>query len=154
MLSDVPALFRFLGDPQAMRFTHVDASLRDCRQRVAVHEWLRRRDSYAPWTVVRKNDGQIIGWGGLYNDPFEPGWGVELGYHFDPKAWGHGYASELVAACMDVADRTLQLPQITALAHAENLPSRRVLQKAGFEQLRFVPEMDRFLYRRRRRAAS
>jgi RimJ/RimL family protein N-acetyltransferase len=119
-----------------------------------VHEWLRRRDGYAPWIVVRKNDGQIIGWGGLYNDPFEPGWGVELGYHFDPQAWGQGYASEFVAACMDVADRTLQLPQITAFAHAENLPSRRVLQKAGFEQLRFVPEMDRFLYRRRRRAAS
>jgi hypothetical protein len=28
-----------------------------------------------------------------------------------------------------------------------------VLQKAGFEQLRFVPEMDRFLYRRRGRAS-
>jgi RimJ/RimL family protein N-acetyltransferase len=149
----VPVLFRFLGDPLAMRFTHVDASLRDCRRRVAVHEWLRRRDGFAPWIAVRKNDGQIIGWGGLYNDPFEPGWGVEAGYHFDPKVWGQGYASELVAACIDVADRILQLPQITAFAHPENVASCHVLRKARFTQVRFVPEMDRFLYRRRRWAA-
>ena len=149
-LADVPTLFRFLGDRQAMRFTHVDASLRDCRRRIAVHEWFRRRDGYAPWTVVRKSDGQTIGLGGLYNDPFDPGWGAEVGYHFDPAAWGQGYASELVAACIDVADGTLRLPEVTAFAHAGNAGSRRVLQKAGFEQVRFVPVMDRFLYRRHR----
>ena len=100
-------LFRCLGDPQAMRFTHLDASLRDCRRRIAVHEWFRRRDGYVPWTVVRKCDGRIIGWGGLYDDPFDPGGGADVGYHFDPAVWGQGYASELVEACIDVADRTL-----------------------------------------------
>src|SRR5579871_6763416 len=103
-LSDVPALFRFLGDAQAMQFTHVDASLRDCRKRIAVHEWFRRRDGFAPWTVVRKDNDAVIGWGGLYNDPFDPGWGPEVGYFFDPSAWGRRYASELVAACTQVAD--------------------------------------------------
>jgi [ribosomal protein S5]-alanine N-acetyltransferase len=61
-------------------------------------------------------------------------------------AWGHGYASELVAACTDVADRTLQLPELAAFAHPDNVASRRVLRKSGFEQVRFVPEMNRFLY--------
>lgn len=152
-LADVPELFEFLGNPQAMRFTHVDASLRECRRRVAVHEWFRRRDGYAPWTVLRKADGSIIGWGGLYNDPFEPGWGVEVGYHFAPEAWGNGYASELVSACMDIADRVLRLPMITAFAHAENIASQRVLHKAGFEQVRFIPEMNRWLFQRERQSA-
>ena len=138
-------LFRFLGDRQAMRFTHVDASLRDCRRRVAVHEWFRRRDGYAPRTVVRKSDGRIIEWGGLYNDPFDRGRGVEC-----PAAWGQSYVSELVAASMDVADRTLRLPEVAAFAHAGNARTCRVLRKAGFEQVRFVPAMDRLLYRRRR----
>jgi len=71
-----------------MRFTHCDASLRDCRRRIAAHEWFRRRDGCAPWIVVRRNDGRIIGWGGLYRDPFDRRWGVEVGYHFDPRAWG------------------------------------------------------------------
>ncbi len=148
VLTDVPVLFEFLGNTEAMRYTHVDPSLRACRRRIAVHEWLRRRDGYAPWTVVTKADGRIIGWGGLYDDPFQPGWGVEIGYYFDPAAWGQGYASELTAACTDMADHRLQLPEVQAFARPDNLGSRRVLEKAGFKVVQFVPEMQRLLYRR------
>jgi len=149
-LADVPSLFRFLGDAAAMRYTHADASLRDCRRRIAVHERRRRRDGYAPWTIVTKTDARIIGWGGLYDDPFDPGWGVEIGYHFDPIAWRQGYATELVAACTSLADEILRLPEIHAFARPENTVSRRVLEKAGFEVVRFIPEMERLLYRRSR----
>jgi ribosomal-protein-alanine N-acetyltransferase len=149
-LADVPALFEFLGDAEAMRHTQVDPSLRACRRRIAAHERRRRRDGYAPWTIVTKAGGRIIGWGGLYDDPFDPGWGVEVGYFFHPAAWGQGYASELVAACADLADQVLRLAVVRAFARPENLGSRRVLEKAGFEIERFVPEMERFLYRRGR----
>lgn len=149
-LADVPALFEFLGDAEAMQHTHVDASLRECRRRIAIHEWRRRHDGYAPWTIVAKSEGRIVGWGGLYDDPFDPGWGVEVAYFFHPSAWGQGYASEVVAACTDVADYALHLPEVKAFAHPANARSRRVLERAGFEVVRFVPEMDRFLYRRRR----
>ena len=147
-LADVPKLFEFLGDAAAMRHTHTDASLRDCRRRIAIHEWHRARNGYAPWTVSARADSQIIGWGGLYDDPFDPGWGVEVAYFFHPSAWGQGYASEMVTACMRVADQPLRLPEVHAFAHPANLRSQRVLAKAGFEMVRLVPEMDRFLYRR------
>ena len=149
-LSDVPRLFEFLGDPEAMRHTHADASLRQCRRRVAVHEWQRRRNGYAPWTVVTKVDARIIGWGGLYDDPFDPGWGIEIAYFFEPAAWGRGYATELTLACTTFADDVLGPREICAFAHPENVGSRRVLEKAGFELMRFVPGMNRLLYRRRR----
>jgi ribosomal-protein-alanine N-acetyltransferase len=142
------ALFEFLGDPDAMRHTRVDASLRDCRRRIAAHEWRRRRDGYAPWTVVTRAEGRIIGWGGLCTDPFEPGWGVEVSYFFHPDAWGRGFATELVGACLEIADRVLKLPEVRAFARPENTASRRVLEKAGFEILRFLPELQRLLYRR------
>ena len=147
-LADVPGLFKFLGDAKAMQHTHADASLRECRRRVAVHEWRRRRNGYAPWTITPKSDGRIIGWGGLYDDPFDPGWGVEVAYFFHPSTWGQGYASEMLAACMNIADHGLQLPEVKAFAHPANGGSRRVLEKAGFEIVRFVPEMGRFLYQR------
>jgi ribosomal-protein-alanine N-acetyltransferase len=149
-LQDVSRLFEFLGDPAAMQYTHADPSLRQCRRRIAVHEQRRRRDGYAPWTIVTKADGRIIGWGGLYDDPFDPGWGVEVGYFFDPVYWGKGYATELMAACTSVADTVLQLPEVRAFARPENVGSRRVLEKAGFQVVRFVPEMQRLLYRRER----
>ena len=147
-LADVPRLFAFLGDAKAMRYTHLHASLRECRRRVAIHEWRRRHDGYAPWTIVMKADARIIGWGGLYDDPFDPGWGVEVGYYFDPASWGHGYATELVTACTSLADDVLHLPEVHAFAHPENIGSQRVLEKAGFKGVRFVPEIERFLYRR------
>jgi [ribosomal protein S5]-alanine N-acetyltransferase len=149
-LADVPALFTFLGDSTAMQHTHVDACIQDCRRRVAVHERKRRVNGYAPWTIVSKGSGRIIGWGGLYDDPFDPGWGVEVGYFFHPDVWGQGYATELVATCMDLADRVLKLPAVTAFARRENIGSRRVLEKAGFEIVRYVPEMERLLYARAR----
>jgi ribosomal-protein-alanine N-acetyltransferase len=148
VLADVPALFEFLGDAGAMRHTHVDTSFRACRRRIAVHEWRRRRDGCAPWTLVAKREGRIVGWGGLYDDPFDPGWGVEVGYYFHPEVWGRGYATELVSACLELADRELELAAVRAFAHPENTGSRRVLEKSGFEVERFVPKMTRFLYRR------
>lgn len=151
-LADVSALFEFLGDAKAMQHTHTDASLRKCRRRIAVHEWRRRYDGYAPWTIVAKSDGRSIGWGGLYDDPFDPGWGVEIAYFFHPSVWEQGYASEMVAGCMSLADHALRLPEVRAFAHPANAGSRHVLEKAGFEVVRFVPEMDRFLYRRHRQA--
>ena len=147
-LADVPRLFEFLGAAGAMRHTHVDASLRQCRRRVAAHERRRRLDGCAPWTVVTKADARIIGWGGLYQDPFDPGWGFEVGYFFHPEAWRRGYATELTAACMSLADDVLHLSETHAFARAENVGSRRVLEKAGFTVVRFVPEMERLLYRR------
>jgi len=154
VLSDVPELFSFLGDASAMRFAHCDQSLRECRRRIAAHEWRRRRDGFAPWTVVTKGDRRIAGWGGLYEDPFDPGWGVEVGYHFHPRVWGQGYATELVRACTDVADNVLRLGEISAFARPENRASRRVLEKSGFVVVRFVPEMERLLYRRRREESA
>ncbi|WP_354342320.1 GNAT family N-acetyltransferase [Phyllobacterium ifriqiyense] len=147
-LSDVPHLFEFLGDPVAMQYTHVDASLRECRQRTAMHEWQRRIDGYAPWTIISKDSNQIIGWGGLYDDPFDPGWGVELGYYFHSDAWGQGYGSELASAAMEEADQKLKLPKVGAFARPENKASRRLLERAGFKVIRFVPEMERFFFER------
>jgi [ribosomal protein S5]-alanine N-acetyltransferase len=148
-LADIRALFTFLGDAGAMRHTHCDRSVRACRRRVGLHERLRRTDGFAPWTVATKATGGIIGWGGLYTDPFDQGWGVEIGYCFHPVAWGKGYASELVRRALTIADHELKLPEVRAFARPANKASRRVLEKAGFEIVTYVPAMERWLYRRR-----
>lgn len=153
LLSDASGLFEFLGDPKAMQFTHTDASLKNCRQRIAVHERQRRKDGYAPWTVILKNTGRAIGWGGLYDDPFDPGWGVELGYYFHPDAWGRGYGSEFVSATLAEADHTLRLAKVGAFARPANKASQRLLEKAGFKLIRFVPEIERFVFERQRSTA-
>jgi RimJ/RimL family protein N-acetyltransferase len=144
----MPALFRIMGDPQAMRFTNVQPNLRACRRHIAAHEHQRRRVGCAPWTILEKASGVIIGWGGLYNDPFDPGWGIEVAYLFAPSAWGRGYATELVRFCLEIADSHLRLESVVAFAHPDNAASRRVLEKTGFVAREFLPAMHRYLYRR------
>jgi RimJ/RimL family protein N-acetyltransferase len=113
-----------------------------------VHESRRRIVGCAPWTIIESETGAVIGWGGLYDDPFEPGWGIEVAYLFTPPAWGRGYATELVRCCLDIAATRLGLASVVAFAHPDNVASRRVLEKTGFATERLVPEMRRFLYRR------
>ena len=73
--------------------------------------------------------------------------GVEVGYFFAPAAWGKGYATELTRFCLEIARRRFRLPLVTAFAHPDNAGSRRVLEKAGFVEERYVDAMDRILYR-------
>ena len=129
-----------------MRFTHAQPDLDACRRHVTVHEQQRQRVGCAPWTIIEKAGGKIIGWGGLYDDPFEPGWGIEVAYLFAPSAWGRGYATELVTRCVEIAGDELRIPRLIAFAHPGNAASRRVLHKSGFLIEHFVPEMRRLLY--------
>lgn len=150
-LADAPALLGFLGDAEAMAYTQHTPDLRSLRRRIAGHACQARREGFGPWTISDAS-GAVIGWGGLYTDPFDPGWGVEIGYAFAPAAWGQGYASELAAFCCALADGPLALPELRAFAHPGNHASRRVLEKSGFRPLREVPEMHRTLYARAARA--
>ena len=57
---------------------------------------------------------------------------------------------ELVRAALNVADYKLKLPEVWAMAHPDNIGSRRVLEKAGFIVVRHLVERNRFLLRRPR----
>jgi [ribosomal protein S5]-alanine N-acetyltransferase len=145
---DIAPLFRFMGDEVTMQYTHVVNSLVACEHHIMTHEAQRAKIGCAPWVirVWREQDAPIVGWGGLYDDPFDPGWGIELAYYFAPEVWGRGLASELAEASLAMARDELSLSKVSAFAHPDNLASRRVLIKAGFSEQRFVPEMTRYLY--------
>lgn len=143
---DAADLYAFMGDPRAMRFTHVQPALDELQHYLAVHEAQRERVGCAPWVLTEKAGGRLIGFGGLYEDPYNSGWGVEVAYFFNPVAWGRGYATELTRFCVAEARRMARWPKLAGFAHPENVGSHRVLLRAGFEKERFVPEMNRWLY--------
>jgi [ribosomal protein S5]-alanine N-acetyltransferase len=144
--ADAASLFGFMGDAEAMRFTHVQTSLDDMRAYLAAHEAQRQHVGCAPWVLTQKVGGALVGFGGLYEDPFDPGWGVEVAYFLAPVAWGRGYATELSRFCIAEACRLGKWPRLVAFAHPQNAASQRVLLKVGFSEERFVPEMNRSLY--------
>jgi RimJ/RimL family protein N-acetyltransferase len=64
-----------------------------------------------------------------------------IGYAFDRRFWGHGYATEAAEALIRFAFEQLGVASVFGGCCPENIGSRRVLEKAG---LRFAGEQDEF----------
>jgi len=58
---------------------------------------------------------------------------AELGYMLLPEYWGQGIASTIAKKLIDISDRHSSLMRITAVIDPNNIPSRRILTKNGFE---------------------
>lgn len=59
----------------------------------------------------------------------------EIGYRYAQHAWGKGYAGEAAIAVADYARDVLNFKHLVGITHQDNEPSKRVLEKAGLEQL-------------------
>jgi RimJ/RimL family protein N-acetyltransferase len=91
-----------------------------------------------------KSDDQFVGWFMLKPCALEwragvAGWlepteHVELGYRLARAHWGKGYATEVSRRLLEHGFGELGLAEIVGVTHVDNLASRRVLEKLGFEE--------------------
>ena len=137
-LDDAEALHAIWSDPTAARFSD---DVPDWPRPRTVEDTLRYLEAiiarqtergYAPWAVIEKATGRLIGDCGLF--PADGvGAEIELAYGLAPDVWGRGYATEAAAACLRVGFEQLGARRIVADVDPENPASLRVLEKAGFE---------------------
>jgi ribosomal-protein-alanine N-acetyltransferase len=132
---DAGPLFEMCRDAEVMRY------IGDGRPWPGVErarEWLGRNlaayaeHGYGGHAVLEKAGGRLVGSCGL-NPPREGMPEVELGYVFARDCWGKGYATEAARACLRYAFEELRLSKVVARVTPEHTPSRRVLEKIGFE---------------------
>jgi RimJ/RimL family protein N-acetyltransferase len=64
----------------------------------------------------------------------EAGGDVEVGWHFHPDSWGHGYATESARGAVD-RGFAAGLAEIVAVVRAGNDPSMAVCRRLGMEPL-------------------
>lgn len=84
---------------------------------------------YAWWAVELKATGALVGWNGLQ---YLPDTGeTEIGYLLDRSLWSQGLTTEAARVVLRYGFAEARLPEIIALAHPENLASRRVMEKLG-----------------------
>jgi RimJ/RimL family protein N-acetyltransferase len=81
------------------------------------------------WFIVA--DGAVIGDCGLHGPVDEAGT-AEIGYGLAAPSRGQGYGSEAVAAITGWLLARPEVRQLRACTLTDNVPSRRVLEKAGF----------------------
>ena len=69
---------------------------------------------------------------GLLSATLAAGRDIEFGYVVAPHVWGKGFASEAVKALADAVFSLARANRILANSRANNIASRRVLEKTGF----------------------
>ncbi|KJK59669.1 GNAT family N-acetyltransferase [Saccharothrix sp. ST-888] len=88
---------------------------------------------YGVWAVERRDTGVVAG--SVLLVPIPDGGGeVEVGWHFHPDSWGHGFATEAAraAAAKGFADG---LAEIYAVTHPDNHASQAVCRRLGMTAL-------------------
>lgn len=150
--SDIDPLFEIQNDSDAMRYTFSAQSREESETNLVGHANQLQVIGYAPWTICSRENDRVVGWGGLLEDPFEPGYGTEVAYFFGKEHWGKGYATEVVTESIDYGFNRLQLDSIGAFARDDNLGSIRVLTKCGFIYINYNDALNRNYYKISRKA--
>ncbi len=81
--------------------------------------------------IVLKTEQRVIGSIGLHKSDNESL--REIGYVMHPDYWGHGYMTEAVKATLKFAFETLHLNLVQIGHFPENIRSRNVIQRCGFQ---------------------
>ena len=128
---DAAAIFaRYASDAEVTRYMsfprHVSVDQTRAFLDFSDDEW--RRWPAGPYLIEHRADGRVLGGTGL---GFESPWCASTGYLLARDAWGHGYASEALAAMVDLA-RRVGVIRLYAMCHIDHAASRRVLEKGGF----------------------
>jgi RimJ/RimL family protein N-acetyltransferase len=137
--ADVDNLFELDGDPEVMRFVGGRATPRDEVERDLIPAYLRyyeRGDRYGFWAAVEKSTGDFLGWFHFRPPEGAPPDEPELGYRLRKAAWGRGYATEGSRALIRKGFTELDVKRVVASAFADNVASRRVMEKSGMALVR------------------
>jgi RimJ/RimL family protein N-acetyltransferase len=131
-------LLRMHSDPEQMAML---GGIRDAAQTQAyldrnLQHWADY--GFGSWILRETERNRIAGRAILRHLLLEETDEVEVGYSFFPEFWGRGLATEIARACLGFGFETLGLRSIVALTLPQNLPSRRVLEKAGLSYEREV----------------
>jgi RimJ/RimL family protein N-acetyltransferase len=95
----------------------------------------RGNESYV-WTARRTTNDAFVGWFCLWPESAAL---AELGYRLRRSDWGQGLASEGAFALVAWGLRSGGYDKIVATTLAENLASRRVMEKIGMRYAYTVP---------------
>ena len=132
--ADAHDVFAYASDPQVTLYTpwehHRD--LKTTRQFLSTVLNAYRQGQPAPWGIVLRRTGKLIGAIGLKNWALQHS-RAEVGYVLSREYWGKGYVTEALNAVLAFGFSEMELHRIEAKAVPENRGSTRVMEKAGMK---------------------
>jgi RimJ/RimL family protein N-acetyltransferase len=139
---DLAEFTRLLTDPVVTRYivVHTPFSPQDVAELSArtLEQW--DRNGFGPWAAIEKATGRWVGRIGLDELPEWPGpHKVEVGWELHREFWGRGLATEGGRAGVRHGFEVVGLERIISVARADNVASRRVMDKGGLAFQEEVP---------------
>ena len=133
---DASHFYEMNNDEEVLRYTG-DNPFQDLSE---ARSFINSYDEYklhgmGRWAVCEKTSHSFVGWCGLKYHPSKEI--VEVGYRFYRNFWNRGFATECARACVVHGFEELNLQEIYAHAHIDNLASHKVIENSGFQ---FVKE--------------
>lgn len=130
---------RFIGNPPRVMTERAEAEER-------ISAWQRMdHPVHAVWAVQLKESGQLAGNLLLKSIPasgpslpLQPSGDTEIGWHFHPDHWGHGFATEAGAAALNFAFAS-GLRRVVAVTAPANAASQKVCTRIGMRHLGQTP---------------
>lgn len=122
---------RFLGRTPAIMTEQAEAERRIARLRALEDDLRAFRVVELAGTPVGTVMLQPIPASGP--EPLRPSGDTEIGWHFHPDHWGHGYAAEASRALLVAA--LADLPRVVAVTYPDNAASQRVCERIGMRRL-------------------
>jgi [ribosomal protein S5]-alanine N-acetyltransferase len=130
--TDDEAIFALRSDPLVNKYLgrQPAISLGDAQQFIkTIHENAGKGDSIY-WAITMKPSTSLIGTICLFDISREE---AEIGFELLPEFHGKGIIQEALSKVIGFSRKELQLFQLKANAHVDNLKSVRVLQRLGFD---------------------
>ncbi len=144
-VEDVDVFYRLYSDPEMTRymeglFENPEDEKRYQRDYIKKVYGLM---GFGVWTLVRKEDGAIIGRAGFsVRSGFDE---VELGFLVGREYQRQGYATEACRAILDYGRDVLQFDKVQTLVKAENTVSIHMCEELGFVKVNEV-DVDENIY--------
>jgi RimJ/RimL family protein N-acetyltransferase len=131
MMSDTPALHAWLSDPEVMRYwstlPHTDIKQTEAWVLGSLDAMIKGEAQDFAVLLEDRIIGRVAFWHG-----------DEIGFFFDPKMQGQGYAREALRAIAAYGFATLGFKEIRADVDPDNRASLRVLERVGFVRTGFA----------------
>jgi ribosomal-protein-alanine N-acetyltransferase len=121
-LATDPVVVRWVSDGEAWSDARIEEFLRRQRRHIAER-------GFCFGAMAVKASAEVIGLAGL--QPMGTTADVEVGWWLKPTYWGRGFATEAGRAALDAAFMRFELPRVVAIAHPDNRPSIRVIERLG-----------------------
>jgi len=90
-------------------------------------------DGFGMLAVIERKEKRLVGCCGLRK--LDGSQELELGFLFEERSWGKGFATEAAKEVMRYAFSEMKLGKLVALIHPLNLAARRVLEKLGMKYI-------------------